>query len=57
MVVTVRDEGFIGRSEAAYGNAEIWGKVPGWLDACLRSKKRIKKRRQYFNRKKVKDKK
>ena len=33
--VTVRDEGFIGRSEAAYGNAEIWEKVLGWLDAYL----------------------
>ncbi|MBI3596007.1 MAG: SRPBCC domain-containing protein [Nitrospirae bacterium] len=34
-LVTVRDEGFIGRSEAAYGNAEIWGKVLGWLDTFL----------------------
>ena len=34
-LVTVRDEGFIGRSEAAYGNAEIWEKVLGWLDAFL----------------------
>jgi uncharacterized protein YndB with AHSA1/START domain len=33
--VTVRDEGFIGRSEAAYGNAEIREKVLGWLDAYL----------------------
>jgi len=33
--VTVRDEGFIGRSEAAYGNAEIWEKVLGWLDHYL----------------------
>ena len=31
-LVTVRDEGFIGRSEAAYGNAEIWEKVLDWLD-------------------------
>ena len=30
--VTVRDEGFIGRSEAAYGNAEIWEHVLGWLN-------------------------
>jgi uncharacterized protein YndB with AHSA1/START domain len=29
--VTVRDEGFIGRSEAAYGNAEHWERVLGWL--------------------------
>ena len=34
-LVTVRDEGFIGRSEAAYGNAEIWEKVLGWLDVYL----------------------
>jgi len=33
--VTVRDEGFIGRSEAAYGNAEIWEKVLGWLDEYI----------------------
>jgi len=37
--VTVRDEGFIGRSEAAYGNAEHRERVLGWLDAYL---KRIK---------------
>jgi uncharacterized protein YndB with AHSA1/START domain len=34
-LVTVRDEGFIGRSEAASGNAEIWEKVLGWLNAYL----------------------
>jgi uncharacterized protein YndB with AHSA1/START domain len=34
-LVTVRDEGFIGRSQAAHGNAEIWEKVLGWLDAYL----------------------
>jgi uncharacterized protein YndB with AHSA1/START domain len=34
-LVTVRDEGFIGRSEAAYGNAGIWEKVLGWLDVYL----------------------
>jgi hypothetical protein len=34
-LVTVRDEGFIGRSEAAYGNAEIWEKVLSWLDPYL----------------------
>jgi uncharacterized protein YndB with AHSA1/START domain len=34
-LVTVRDEGFIGRSQAAYGNAEIWEKVLEWLDAYL----------------------
>ena len=31
--VTVREEGFVGRSEAAYGNAEPWERVPGWLAA------------------------
>jgi uncharacterized protein YndB with AHSA1/START domain len=34
-LVTVRDEGYIGRSQAAYGNAEIWEKVLGWLDNYL----------------------
>ena len=34
-LVTVRDEGFIGRSAAAYENAEIWEKVLSWLDAYL----------------------
>jgi uncharacterized protein YndB with AHSA1/START domain len=34
-LVTVREEGFIGRSEAAYGNAENWEKVLGWLDGYL----------------------
>jgi uncharacterized protein YndB with AHSA1/START domain len=33
--VTVRDEGFVGRAEAAYGNAEIWEQVLGWLDGYL----------------------
>lgn len=33
--VTLREEGFIGRSEAAYGNAENWEKVLGWLDGYL----------------------
>jgi len=33
--LTVRDEGFIGRSQAAYGNAEHWEHVLGWLDAYL----------------------
>jgi uncharacterized protein YndB with AHSA1/START domain len=30
--LTVRDEGLIGRSEAAYGNAEHWERVLAWLD-------------------------
>jgi uncharacterized protein YndB with AHSA1/START domain len=34
-LVTVRDEGFIGRTQAAYGNAEIWEKVLSWLDNYL----------------------
>jgi len=34
--VTVRDEGFLGRSEVAYGNAEHWERVLGWLDTYLR---------------------
>jgi len=34
-LVTIRDEGFIGRAQAAHGNAEIWEKVMGWLDAYL----------------------
>lgn len=29
--VTLRDEGFVGRSEAAFGNAEHWERVLGWL--------------------------
>jgi uncharacterized protein YndB with AHSA1/START domain len=33
--VTLREEGFIGRPEAAYGNAENWEKVLGWLDDYL----------------------
>jgi uncharacterized protein YndB with AHSA1/START domain len=35
--LTVRDEGFIGRSEAAYGNAEHWERVLGWLKTYLSS--------------------
>jgi hypothetical protein len=35
MLVTFREEGFIGRPEAAYGNAENWEKVLGWLDNYL----------------------
>jgi uncharacterized protein YndB with AHSA1/START domain len=34
--VTLREEGFIGRPEAAYGYAENWVKVLGWLDDYLR---------------------
>jgi hypothetical protein len=34
----LRDEGFIGRSTACYGNAEIWEKVLGWLDDYFVSK-------------------
>ena len=35
--LTVRDEGFVGRSEAAYGNAEHWERVLGWLSAYLKA--------------------
>jgi uncharacterized protein YndB with AHSA1/START domain len=35
--VTVRDEGFVGRSEAAYGNAEHWERVLAWLDAYFKA--------------------
>ncbi len=38
--VTVRDEGFVGRAQAAYGNAEIWEKVLGWLDGHLSARRR-----------------
>lgn len=31
--LTMREEGYIGRSEAAYGNAEHWERVLGWLAA------------------------
>ena len=37
-LVTVRDEGFIGRSQGAYGIAEIWERVLAWLDEFLRKK-------------------
>ena len=37
-LVTIREEGFIGRPEAAYGNAENWEKVLGWLDGYLGNK-------------------
>jgi len=33
--VTVRDEGFTGRSEEAYDNAEHWERVLGWLEAYV----------------------
>jgi uncharacterized protein YndB with AHSA1/START domain len=33
--VTIRDEGFVGRSEAAYGNAEHWERVLAWPAAYL----------------------
>ena len=38
--VTVRDDGFVGRAAAAYGNAEIWEQVLGWLDAYLGGERR-----------------
>ena len=33
--VTVREEGFVGRGEAAYGNGEHWERVLGWLAAYV----------------------
>jgi len=33
--ITVREEGLIGRMQAAHGNAEHWERVLGWLDAYL----------------------
>lgn len=38
-LVTFREEGFIGRSETAYGNAENWEKVLEWLDDYMGGKK------------------
>jgi uncharacterized protein YndB with AHSA1/START domain len=35
--VTVREEGYIGRSEAAYGNAEHWERVLQWLDTYFKA--------------------
>ena len=32
---TVGNEGFIGRSEGALGNAEVWEHTLGWLDGHL----------------------
>jgi len=34
-LITLREDGFLGRPQAAYGNAENWEKVLGWLDAYL----------------------
>jgi uncharacterized protein YndB with AHSA1/START domain len=36
-LLTVREESFIGRPEAAYGNADNWERVLDWLDAYLRA--------------------
>jgi len=36
--VTMREEGYLGRSEAAYGNAEHWERVLAWLDTYLRAR-------------------
>ena len=33
--VTLREDGFLGRSQAAHAAAENWEKVLGWLDAYL----------------------
>ena len=37
--VTMREEGYVGRSEAAYANAERWELVLGWLAAYVESGK------------------
>lgn len=34
-LITLREDGFLGRPQAAYGNADNWEKVLGWLDAYL----------------------
>lgn len=34
--LTLRDEGFVGRSEAAFGNAEHWERVLSWLASYLK---------------------
>lgn len=36
--LTLRDEGYIGRSEAAFGNAEHWERVLGWLENYFKQK-------------------
>ena len=35
--LTVRDEGFVGRTRAAYGNAEHWERVLDWLETYMTS--------------------
>jgi uncharacterized protein YndB with AHSA1/START domain len=35
--LTVREEGFVGRSAAAHGNAEHWERVLAWLGEYLRA--------------------
>jgi len=37
-LVSVREEGFVGLPNAAYGTAENWEKVLGWLDSFLINK-------------------
>jgi uncharacterized protein YndB with AHSA1/START domain len=34
--LTLHDEGFIGKSEAAFGNAEHWERVLGWLETYFK---------------------
>jgi Activator of Hsp90 ATPase homolog 1-like protein len=38
-LVTVREEDFIGRAEADFGNAENWEKVLAWLDGHMSGRK------------------
>lgn len=35
-LLTMREEGYVGRSEAAYGNAEHWERVLAWLDTYMK---------------------
>lgn len=37
--MTVREEGYVGRSDAAYANAERWERVLGWLAAYVEAGK------------------
>jgi len=39
-LVTVRDEGFVGRAAAAQGNGEMWEKVLGLLETYLETESR-----------------
>jgi uncharacterized protein YndB with AHSA1/START domain len=36
-LITLREDGFLGRPQAAHANAENWENALGWLDAYLRA--------------------